>query len=143
MLNDGEYNYCFMNNSKYNYIAVTKPNALLATFLSKHDRDRFCLNCFGNFQTDEKLEHQKSCRDHNHAELEIPQKVKIIFNKDKVDGSMLKHSLLNTSLQPPFIVVYDFEPMTVETDNQSKLGELRKNEDELFTIKTGECYVKT
>ena len=116
MLNDEEYNYCFRNNSKYNYIAVTKPNTLLATSISKHDRDRFCLNCFDNFQTDEKLEHQKSYRDHNHAELEIPQMNKIIFNKDKVDRSMLKHSLLKIFLQPPLIVVYDFEP-----DNQSKL----------------------
>ena len=39
-----------MNNSKYYYIAVRKPNALLAKFLSKHDRERFCLNGFGTFK---------------------------------------------------------------------------------------------
>ena len=44
---------------------------------------RFWLNCFGNFQIDEKLEqHQKSCRDHDHAEFEIPQKLKTIWNKE-------------------------------------------------------------
>ena len=39
---------------------------------------------------------------------------------------MLKHSFLNKSLQPPFIIVYGFETMIVETDNQSKLQKLRK-----------------
>ena len=64
-----------MNNSKCLYIAVTKPNTLLAKFLSKHNKDRFCLNCFSNFQTDEKhKEHEKSCRIHNHVELEMSEK---------------------------------------------------------------------
>ena len=35
-----------MNNSNYHYIAVTKPNALLAKL---HNGDTFYLNCFGNF----------------------------------------------------------------------------------------------
>ena len=30
-----------MNNTKYNYNAVKKPNALLAKLLSNHDVDRF------------------------------------------------------------------------------------------------------
>ena len=49
-----------MNNSKYHYIAVTKLKALLAKFFSKHDWNRFCINCFGNFQADEKLTNIKS-----------------------------------------------------------------------------------
>ena len=62
-----------MNNSKCLYIAVTKPNTLLAKFLS--NKDRFCLNCFSNFQTDEKhKEHEKSWRIHNHVELEMSEK---------------------------------------------------------------------
>ena len=61
-----------MNNSKYHYIAVTKPNELLAKILSELDRDRFCSNCFNIFQTDVKLkEHKKSCRNHDHVALEI------------------------------------------------------------------------
>lgn len=49
-----------MNNSKYRFIPVTKPNTLSAAFLSNHDRNRFYLNCFCNFQLGEKLkQHQK------------------------------------------------------------------------------------
>ena len=51
--------------------------------------------------------------------------------------NLLKHSLQNKSLQLPFIVVFDFETMIVETDNQLKL-ENKENKDELFTVKTGE-----
>ena len=50
---------------------------------------------------------------------------------------MLKHSFLNKSLQPPFIIVYGFETMIVETDNQSKLQKLRKkkfNNDNHLTL---------
>ena len=83
MLNEKEYDYCFINNSKYHYIAVTKPNALLTKFLSKSDGDRFCLNYFSNFQTDEKLkEHEKSCRNHKNVEVEIPEKFKTLLNKE-------------------------------------------------------------
>ena len=53
--NDKEFDSYFMNNQKHHNIAVTKPNALLAEFLSNHTGDRFCLNCFCNFQTDEIL----------------------------------------------------------------------------------------
>ena len=42
-------------NNKYDYIAVTNPNALLAKFLWNHDDDRFSVDCFCNFQTDKKL----------------------------------------------------------------------------------------
>ena len=61
LLNDEEYDYSFINNSKYHYLAVTESNALLAKFLWKRDRDRFYLNCFSNFQSHKKLkEHEKS-----------------------------------------------------------------------------------
>ena len=64
-----------MNNRKYHYLPVTKPNALLANFLSKRDGDRYCLNCLSNFETDEKRkQHQKACKYHNHIEVEIPKK---------------------------------------------------------------------
>ena len=33
LLNDEEYDYSFMNNSKYHYLAVTESNALLDKFL--------------------------------------------------------------------------------------------------------------
>ena len=55
---------------------------------------------------------------------------------EEVAGTIFKDSLLNKSLQPPFIAFYDFETIIIETDSQSKLGELRKNENESFTVKT-------
>ena len=36
------------------------------------------------------------------------------------------------SLQAPFIIVYEFDKMIVETDEQSNLG---KNKDKSFTVK--------
>ena len=63
----------FMNNSSYYYIGIIKPNALLATFLSKHDEDRFCLTTLVIFKLTKNLKQQKkSCRDCYHADMEIP-----------------------------------------------------------------------
>ena len=47
-----------MNNSNYYYYyykSVTKRNGFLAKFLLNHDRHRFLLSYFCNFQTDKKL----------------------------------------------------------------------------------------
>ena len=64
-------------------MAVTKPNNLLANFLSKRDNDKFSLNCFCNFQTDEKIkQHQKSCKKNNHIELEIREKFKTVLHNE-------------------------------------------------------------
>ena len=58
--------------------------------------------------------------------------------KEKVPGNVLSHLLGNKSIQLPFTVIYDFETMIVETDDQSKPEELRKNKNKPSTIKTGE-----
>ena len=50
-----EKKICLAINNKYDYIAVTNPNALLAKFLWNHDDDKFSVDCFCNFQTDKKL----------------------------------------------------------------------------------------
>ena len=64
---DKEYDYYFMNTSKYHYIAVTKPNTLLAKPLSNHDGHRFYLNCFCNFQKDGKRnKHRLFCKGVTH-----------------------------------------------------------------------------
>lgn len=82
MLNNEGHNYCFIKGSKYHSIAVTKLSDFSIIF-KRHARDRFCVNCFANFQINEKLEqHQKPCLVHKHTELEILGKFKIIFNKD-------------------------------------------------------------
>ena len=39
---------------------VTKPNILLAIFLSNRNDDKFCLNCFGNFQNEELIKKHKT-----------------------------------------------------------------------------------
>ena len=39
------------NDKEYNYIAVKKSNALIAIFLYNPHGERFCLDCFNNFQT--------------------------------------------------------------------------------------------
>ena len=54
-LNDEKYDYFFKKYNKYHYIAVAKPNALLAKFLSNYGKDRFFVNCFCNFQIEEIL----------------------------------------------------------------------------------------
>lgn len=62
-----------MNNSKY-HIAVTRPNDWFAKFLSKNDRDRFCLNSFCSFPTDTKLKkHQLLNKRHGHFEKTMPK----------------------------------------------------------------------
>lgn len=48
---------------------------------------------------------------------------------------ILGHLLQKKSLQAPFIIVYEFDKMIVETDEQSNLG---KNKDKSFTVKTSE-----
>ena len=68
--------------------------------------------------------HGKSYKNHNHTELETPEKFEAFLKKEtaeteKVDWNILQHSLSKKSLQSPFIV--DFKKIIVETDNQSKL----------------------
>lgn len=82
------------------------------------------------------IEHyQMPCKDHKHAELQISQQIKKkkkiteTIELQEVTSNMLKHSLQNKSLQPPVIGAYDFELIFRDTDDQSKLGELRKNKN--------------
>ena len=74
--------FFFINNSKYHYVSVTKPNALLPKFLSNHDRYR-CLKFFYNFQTDEILkQHDLHCKGHNQTNMLIPVKFKTVLNSE-------------------------------------------------------------
>ena len=52
----------------------------------------------------------------------------------KVPGTILKHLFQSKSIQPPSVIVYNFETMIVETDDKSKL----ENKDKSFTVKTSE-----
>lgn len=57
------------------------------------------------------------------------KKITETIELQEVTSNMLKHSLQNKSLQPPVIGAYDFEMIFRDTDDQSKLGELRKNKN--------------
>ena len=63
--------------------------------------------------------------------MKIPKKSERILNKktneiEEMPWNILKYSHLTKSLQPPFIIVYDFETIIVTSDNQSELEELKK-----------------
>lgn len=57
------------------------------------------------------------------------KKITETIELQEVTSNMLKHSLQNKSLQPPVIGAYDFDLIFRDTDDQSKLGELRKNKN--------------
>ena len=62
--------------------------------------------------------------------MEIPENFKTFLNKDiaemeNVPGDIVKHSLLNKSLQSPFIVVLGFLAMIIETNNKKWQKKLR------------------
>ena len=68
----------------------------LGKFLSKLDGDRFCLNCFCNFQTDGKRR--------DYIELEMPKKFEIVLivqtdKNERVPGCIKISTLLYKSLQ--------------------------------------------
>ena len=52
-----------------------------------------------------------------------------------MSGNILKHSFQSKSLKAPFAFVYDFEKMIVETNKQSKPGELRKTQGRIVYYK--------
>ena len=75
--------------------------------------------------------------------LEILKTFKIVLNKannemEETAGNISKHLLGNKILHLAFHIINDFETMTVKSDDQSKLEQLRKNKDEPNVIKTAE-----
>lgn len=52
-----------------------------------------------------------------------------------MSGNILKHSFQSKSLKTHFAFVYDFEKMIVETNKQSKPGELRKTQGRIVYYK--------
>ena len=78
-LTNKEYHFNFDNNNKYHYFAATKPNALLAKSLSNRGSDKFCLNCFGNFENEELIEkHKKVCESSNYTNRIPPKEFKVV-----------------------------------------------------------------
>lgn len=74
----------------------------------------------------EKITNMLNCKYPNRLKKE---KITETIELQEVTANMLKHSLQNKSLQPPVIGAYDFELIFRDTDDQSKLGELRKNKN--------------
>ena len=85
-----------MSNKKYHYFAVTKWNALLAKLLSKHNSEKFCLNCFNNFKTDELFKkHKVFCK----KDKILSEKFKTVLNNatgelEELPAKILKHQPL-------------------------------------------------
>ena len=107
---DKEYDYSFMDNSKYHYIAVTKPNSLLAGFLSNHGGDRFSLKYFCSFQTNKTInQHKLFCKKHDYSVMKMQEKFKMVLSKattemEEVGENILKHQFENRPCNNSFVL---------------------------------------
>ena len=71
------------NDEKQHYFAVTKLSALLREVTGNNNGDFYCLNCFGAYTTENKLEtHKKVCENHDYCYVEMP----------KEDNKILKYN---------------------------------------------------
>lgn len=73
------------------------------------------------------------------------KKFKIVLDKgtnemEEMAGNITKHQIRNNYLHSHFFIACNVETMIVETNNQSKLEELRKNINKSYTIKSAEHY---
>ena len=55
---------------------------------------------------------------------------------EEVSRNILKYMVRSKSLQHHVVIIHDTETMIAETDDQSKLEELRKNMHKLYSKKT-------
>lgn len=113
-----------MNSSKYHYIAVIEPNALLEKFL-------LCLPLGIDFVqiTSVIFKLMKNLNNiklviwnHNHIDLEIAEKFTTVLNKKtnklkEKPGNTWKRLLRDKSLHLPIIAIYDFDTVIVYTDD--------------------------
>ena len=84
---------------KYNFLAATKPNALLAKFLSNYDTDTDCLSYVSNLQTDKIFkELEGASKYHDHCDILLPEKLSAVNSPGKeVTGNTLKQQTGNKS----------------------------------------------
>ena len=88
------------NGEKWHYLAVKKLSALLRGITSKHVGDFYCLNCFGSYTTENKLEKQKNvCEHHDYCFVEMPVE----------DNEILKYNHGEKSMRAPFVIYADLE----------------------------------
>ena len=59
---------------------------------------------------------------------------------EEVSRNILKYMVRSKSLQHHVVIIHDTETMIAETDDQSKLEELRKNMHKLYSKKTWRTY---
>ena len=77
-----EYYFNLGNNRECYCIAVTKPNTL-AKFSSNRGGDKFCLNCFDNFQNKVLIKKRKTFYENcNSIDRNPPRKCKTVLNKN-------------------------------------------------------------
>ena len=107
------------NCKKHHYLAVTNLSALLEKFLSNHDGDVYCLNCFSSYTTKNKLkEHEEICNNHDGCRIDIPSRA----------GKTLKYNSGEKSLKTPDVIYIDLECMLKKA--QSYQNNLEKSSTE-------------
>ena len=80
----------------------------------------------------------------NRMGLEKPEKFKTVLNEKthklvKKSGNISKHLLRSKSLHSLWNKsIYDLDTMIVDTDDQSKLEQLKKSNDKSYNVKSAE-----
>ena len=91
MITDGE---------KWHYTAVKRLSGLLRGVTGNNIGDFYCLNCFHEYRTKNKLEkHKKICENHDYCHVEMPNE----------DNKIIKYNQGEKSRRSPFIIYADLE----------------------------------
>ena len=102
------------------YLAVKSISGLLRGITSNHNGDFYCLNCFHQYTTKNKLrKHERICNGHEFCHLKMPDE----------DNKILKYVLGEKSLKVPFIIYADLESLLL------KINICQNNPEKSYTEK--------
>ena len=88
------------DGEKWHYLAVTKLSSLLKGITSNHKGDFYCLNCFREYSTEDRLEkHKNVCENHNYCCVEMPNE----------NNKISKYNHGVKSMKTQFIIYADLE----------------------------------
>ena len=77
------------DGKKLHYLDVSNLSALLQGYLSNHEGDFYCLNCFCSYTTKNKLkEHEEICNNHDSCHIETPKWVQKISKYNAGEKSL-------------------------------------------------------
>ena len=97
MITDGE---------KWHYLAVTRLSGLLRGLTGNNNGDFYCLNCFHEYRTENKLgKHKKICENDDYCNIEMPNE----------ENKIIKYNQGENSIKSPFIVYADLECLLEKT----------------------------